>query len=49
VASTVYGVVVGSVLAAPVVAGDRDDHGHHQRVDHVLLISVDGMHQSDLA
>ena len=25
-----------------------DDHGHHGDIKHVLLISVDGMHQSDL-
>jgi hypothetical protein len=29
--------------------GDHGDHGHRSRgVQHVLLISVDGMHQSDL-
>jgi hypothetical protein len=45
--------VAGILLAAPAVAGDRDDpdgdHGEREKVDHVLLISVDGMHQSDLA
>jgi hypothetical protein len=37
------GAVAGILLAAPAVAGDD------KKVDHVLLISVDGMHQSDLA
>src|SRR5262245_56708142 len=44
--------VAGILLAAAAVAGDRedqDDRDHHETVDHVLLISVDGMHQSDLA
>jgi hypothetical protein len=44
--------VAGILLAAPAIAGDsddQDDHGHRETVDHVLLISVDGMHQSDLA
>ena len=41
------GVAVGGILwAAPAVAGDHGDCG---TVDHVLLVSVDGMHQSDLA
>ena len=38
--------VAGILLAAPAMAGDDD---HHKKVDHVLLISVDGLHQSDLA
>lgn len=38
--------VAGILLAAPAIAGDDD---HHKKVDHVLLISVDGLHQSDLA
>jgi Type I phosphodiesterase / nucleotide pyrophosphatase len=33
-------------MSALAMAGARDDH---ETVDHVLLISVDGMHQSDLA
>jgi hypothetical protein len=36
----------GVLLAAQAVAGD---HGDRETVDHVLLVSVDGMHQSDLA
>jgi len=40
------GAVAGILLAAPAMAGDDD---HHKKVDHVLLISVDGLHQSDLA
>jgi Type I phosphodiesterase / nucleotide pyrophosphatase len=39
--------VTGTLLALPAVA--RDDDDHLKRVEHVLLISVDGMHQSDLA
>ena len=38
------GAVAGILLAAPAMAGDDD---HHKKVDHVLLISVDGLHQSD--
>jgi hypothetical protein len=45
--------VTGILLTAPGLAGDQEDrdrdHDHHETVDHVLLISVDGMHQSDLA
>ncbi|HEY5050369.1 MAG TPA: hypothetical protein VII50_05675, partial [Acidothermaceae bacterium] len=29
--------------------GDDHGHGHTSGIAHVLLISVDGMHQSDLA
>src|SRR4029077_10098806 len=36
----------GILLALPAVAKDGDDL---KKVEHVLLISVDGMHQSDLA
>jgi len=38
--------VAGILLALPAMARDDDDQ---KRVEHVLLISVDGMHQSDLA
>jgi Type I phosphodiesterase / nucleotide pyrophosphatase len=41
------GAVAGFLLAAPALA--RDDDDDHGKVDHVLLISVDGLHQSDLA
>ena len=38
---------VGSILlAAPALAAD---HGNRKTVDHVLLVSVDGLHQYDLA
>src|SRR5262249_1999794 len=51
--TAMFGAAVASILlVSPAVAGDRedqDDHGHRETVDHVLLISVDGMHQSDLA
>jgi hypothetical protein len=40
------GAVAGLLLGAPAVARDDDDRG---KVDHVLLVSVDGLHQSDLA
>ncbi len=54
------GVAAGSVLAAAAVAipatsvaahghdGDWHHHHHHRRIQHVVLISVDGLHQSDL-
>ena len=41
------GAVAGILLAAPAVA--REDDNDRGKVDHVLLISVDGLHQSDLA
>jgi hypothetical protein len=41
------GAVAGILLAAPAVA--REDDDDRGKVDHVLLISVDGLHQSDLA
>ncbi len=42
-AATVVAVPLG-LSAGPAVA----DHSHRPRIQHVLLISVDGMHQSDL-
>ena len=41
--------IAGILLATPAAAGDRGDYRNRRTVDHVLLISVDGMHQSDLA
>jgi hypothetical protein len=41
------GAVASILLAAPALA--RDDDDDRGKVDHVLLISVDGLHQSDLA
>ena len=44
-------VAIGVPLGAAVASGDGWSGGHHhprQRTEHVLLISVDGMHQSDL-
>jgi hypothetical protein len=45
--------VAGILLTVPALAEEREghdkDHSDHEKVDHVLLISVDGMHQSDLA
>src|ERR1700760_1833520 len=40
------GAIAGS--AAGGSAGPSGEHHHHNRIQHVLLISVDGMHQSDL-
>ena len=40
---------IGGSAAAVSAHSDGRDHGHHgRRISHVLLISVDGMHQSDL-
>jgi hypothetical protein len=45
--TSVFGAAfAGILLAAPALARDHDDR---ETVDHVLLVSVDGMHQSDLA
>jgi hypothetical protein len=40
-------LAVGIPVATAQSSGQNDGHGHHG-VTHVLLISVDGMHQSDL-
>jgi Type I phosphodiesterase / nucleotide pyrophosphatase len=46
-ATTMLGAAgIAVLLAAAAVAGDHSDR---DTVDHVLLVSVDGMHQSDLA
>jgi hypothetical protein len=45
--TAIFGAAVaGILLALPALARDDDDL---KKVEHVLLISVDGMHQSDLA
>jgi hypothetical protein len=42
-------VVAASAIGGSAAVSAQPDHGHHQqRIQHVLLISVDGMHQSDL-
>ena len=42
-------VLAVSTLAVGAVSAQTRDHGNgHGSVDHVLLISVDGLHQSDL-
>ncbi len=42
-------LLVGTMgTASPTVAGESE-HSRDQKVQHVLLISVDGLHQSDLA
>src|SRR5579859_6688184 len=47
-----YGAIGGAVavalLGAAAPAGAHDTDGH-DRVEHVLLVSVDGLHQQDLA
>ena len=45
--SAMLHAAVGSILlAAPALAAD---HGNRKTVEHVLLVSVDGLHQYDLA
>jgi hypothetical protein len=40
----------GTAVASAATAAPADSsHGHHQGIQHVLLISVDGLHQQDLA
>jgi Type I phosphodiesterase / nucleotide pyrophosphatase len=40
----------GAAVASAATAAPGDGgHGHHEGVQHVLLISVDGLHQQDLA
>jgi Type I phosphodiesterase / nucleotide pyrophosphatase len=42
-------VVAAGAIGGSAAVSAQPDHGHHQqRIQHVLLISVDGMHQSDL-
>ncbi len=40
---------VALLASAPSAAAGTGEHGRHQRAEHVLLLSVDGLHQSDLA
>ncbi|HWX20726.1 MAG TPA: alkaline phosphatase family protein [Candidatus Binatia bacterium] len=42
-------VGIGSVLPTAAKADSPEESTGPERVDHVLLVSVDGMHQSDLA
>lgn len=46
-----FGLLALSAGGQLVTLADSQDHGqpHHSKVDHVLLVSVDGLHQSDLA
>ena len=46
---TLGGAAAGILLAVPAIAGNDKINTNTSKVDHVLLISVDGMHQSDLA
>jgi hypothetical protein len=46
-ATVMFGAAVGGLLlVTPAMSGDHRDHA---AVEHVLLVSVDGMHQYDLA
>ncbi len=44
----VAGLAAGGLVLAGAVPASAN-HGHPRNVDHVLLLSVDGLHQSDLA
>jgi hypothetical protein len=46
----VAAALAGTALAGTAVssAATTQPSGHHRGIQHVLLISVDGMHQSDL-
>src|ERR1700739_2477579 len=47
---TLGGLAAGILSALPAIAGnDNINTNNTTKVEHVLLISVDGMHQSDLA
>jgi hypothetical protein len=41
-------VAAAFAIAVGVSSADAGHASHHSRIKHVLLISVDGMHQSDL-
>ena len=46
-ATVMFGAAIGALLlVTPAMSGDHRDHA---AVEHVLLVSVDGMHQYDLA
>ena len=45
IAAILSGAAAGFLLASPATAGGRNQN----KVEHVLVISVDGLHQSDLA
>jgi len=48
-AAVIAAGAIGGSAAVGSAHSDNRDHGHHgSRISHVLLISVDGMHQSDL-
>jgi Type I phosphodiesterase / nucleotide pyrophosphatase len=46
---TLGGLAAGILSALPAIAGNDNVNTNVTKVDHVLLISVDGLHQSDLA
>ena len=46
---TLGGLAAGILSALPAIAGSDNINTKTSKVEHVLLISVDGMHQSDLA
>jgi hypothetical protein len=41
--------LLAALATGPAASADRHEHGHPPAVRHVLLLSVDGLHQSDLA
>jgi hypothetical protein len=50
IAALATGAIAAGIQAAVVSADPKGDHGRHHQgaVSHVLLVSVDGLHQSDL-
>ena len=49
IAAAALAIATPTAVAASNAAADSEGHGHHHGgIAHVLLISVDGMHQSDL-
>jgi hypothetical protein len=46
---TFGGLAAGILSALPAIAGNDKNNTNTSKVDHALVISVDGMHQSDLA
>ncbi len=47
-AAAAAAVAIPTALTAGPAVAEHPHHPHHARIQHVLLISVDGMHQSDL-
>jgi predicted AlkP superfamily pyrophosphatase or phosphodiesterase len=45
---TAFAVVLGSLILLPAMTRADDDHRDHDRIQHVLLLSIDGFHGIDL-